>query len=222
MFKTLNMRKCAFAAALLLPLCLAACQKEAPQMEGQTRKEITGHVLGGSDDSPVRIEVFSDLQCSACRGLFIEIIQPLMREYQDKLSVVYYEFPLNIHPYARPAARYAAAANKLGRRKLLSVYEEIFKDQEDWAADGSLENSVSKALSGEDFQRIRQTLRDADSMAEINETIEKEIQLGMSKGVSSTPTLFISHGGREQKIEGRPTYQVMKQFLDPILKRNGE
>jgi len=199
-------------ALLLLPLCLTAC--------GQALKKpsIQGHILSGSEDSRIRIEVFSDLQCPACRNLFIDTLMPLMDAYQDEVSVVYYEFPLAIHKYSRPAARYVTAAAKLGTRQVLSVYEAIFNDQMYWSMDGNLENSVSKALFAEDFQRVTQILQDADSLAEINETIEKELQFGKRKGVNSTPTLFIYQGGREQKVEGKLPYQALKLFLDPAVK----
>ena len=221
MFMTLNMRKFKCAVALLLPLCLAACGKGSTQTGGQAREDIRleGHVLSGSNDSPVRIEVFSDLQCPACRDLFIRIIKPIMNEYQDKVCVVYYEFPLSGHQYARPAARFAAAANKLGHKQVLSVYDSIFNDQGYWSMDGSVEISVEKALSNEDMQRVRQLLRDKSSLAEINETIEREQLFGMHKGVNSTPTVFISNGGREQRVGGSVmTYPVLKQFLDPLVK----
>ena len=214
------MRKAAFFVALLLPLCFAACQKDAPQTNGliQEESQTLGHVLSGSADSSVKIEVFSDLQCSGCREFFLKTILPIMKDYNDRVSVVYYEYPLSFHQYSRPAARYVEAAAKLGQQKALPVYEAIFNDQSYWAADGALEDSVSKALSNEDFQRVVQILRSANSVAEIDETIDRELHLGRLKGVNSTPTVFVSHGGREQKVEGVPNYSVMKQFLDSIVK----
>jgi protein-disulfide isomerase len=166
----------------------------------------------------VRIEVFSNLQCPACRELFIRILKPMMKEYQDKICVTYYEFTLSGYRYAPAAARYVAAANRLGKQQVLAAYDAIFNDQVYWAVDGSLETSVEKALSSEDLQRVQQILRDNALLAEINETIEKENLLGMQKGVNSTPTMIISYGGREEKVVGVPTTQVMKRFLDPILK----
>jgi len=202
----------AFAVVLLLPLYLSACNQawDKPSVQGQ--------VLSGSEASRVRIEVFSDLQCPACRELFTNTLKPLMETYQDEVSVVYYEFPLAMHKYARQAAQYVAAAAKLGQQQVLSVYEAIFNDQRYWAANGNLEDSVSKALYAEDFLKITQIMQDADSMADINETIEKELQFGKRKGVNSTPTMFISHGGREQKVEGNLPYQALKLFLDPAMK----
>ncbi|MDR0311200.1 MAG: DsbA family protein [Acidobacteriota bacterium] len=219
MFRILNTKTIAFVIALLLLSGLTACKKEAPQEQALEETPFTGHILSGSTASPVRIEVFSDMQCPACRELFIGIIRPVIKEYQDKVCVIYHEFPLSGHQYARPAARYVAAAAKLGQRQALSVYEAIFNDQVFWGVDGSLEKSVSKALSGEDFTKAMQILRDANSLAQINETIEKELQLGMRKGVNSTPTMFVSYSGKEEKLDRRPpSFQIMKQFLDPLVK----
>jgi len=214
------MRKITFVTALLLLLCFIACQKKASQTDGlvQGKLPALGHVLSGSATSSVKVEVFSDFECSGCREFFLKTIQPILKEYPDKVCIIYYEFPLSYHKYSRQAARYVAAANKLGLRQALSVYEAIFNDQAHWASDGRLEDSVIKALSGDDFMRIGQILRDASSLAEINETIEKELQMGMRKGVNSTPTIFVSYDGREQKVEGVPNYQVMKQFLDRMVK----
>jgi len=220
MFKTLKMRKVTPAVALLLILGLAACQKEASQTGGLGREEphTMGQLLNGSAASPVKIEVFSDLQCPACRELFIRTLQTVMRDYEDKVSITYYEFPLSGHQYARPAARYVTAAAKLGPQQVLSVYEAIFTDQGNWAMDGSLEDSVSRALSTEDFLRVRQILRDAASLAEIDESIERELQFGMRRGVNSTPTMFISYGGKEEKVSGSLNYQVLKHFLESAMK----
>jgi len=214
------MKKVTFSVALLLLSCFVACKKEASQPDGLLREEsrASGHVLSGSAASPVKIEVFSDLQCSGCREFFLRTIQPILKDYQEKVSVVYHEFPLSFHQYSRPAARYVAAANKLGQRQALSVYEAIFNDQAYWASDGRLEDSVAKALSSEDFMRVGQILRDVNALDEINETIEKELQIGMRKGVNSTPTIFVYYDGKEQKVEGVPNYQVMKQFLDRMVK----
>jgi len=178
--------------------------------------EVSGQILGGSLDAPVRIEVYSDFQCSYCRQLYLETIKPLLQEYasKDKVCVIYHEFPLAMHPYAREAARYSEAAAQLGQQTLLPVYDFLFTDQDKWAKDGSLEATVSKALSAEDFLKLKKLLQDSS----INAAIEKEIRLGLERKVDSTPTLLISYIGRQQKVQGYVTYPVMKQFLDTIVK----
>src|SRR5262245_8840913 len=78
-------------------------------------------VLGGTLDAPIKIEIFSDFQCPSCRALYMDTIKQVLAEYctQGKVCVVYRDFPLQMHQYAREAARYAQAARKLGRRQWL-------------------------------------------------------------------------------------------------------
>jgi protein-disulfide isomerase len=173
-------------------------------------------MLGGSLTSPIRIEVFSDFQCPACRELYLGTIRQVLQDYssKDKVCVIYYEFPLPMHQYAKEAARYSEAAGRLGQQKLLPVYESLFNDQEQWAKDGSIDLAISKALPGEDVQRLKKEMKEPG----INAEIEKQIQLGLKREIQSTPTLFISYPGKQQKVEGVVAYTILKQFIDSIVK----
>lgn len=176
----------------------------------------SGQVLGGSPNSPVRIEVFSDFECPACRELYLATIRQVLQEYssKDKVCVIYHEFPLRSHRYSREAARYSAAAGRLGRQKLIPVIDSLFMEQANWSQDGNIEKTVAKALPREDFLKLKQLMQDPS----INASIEKELELGVQKKVTSTPTIFVYYTGRQQKVEGYVTYPVMKQFIDSILK----
>lgn len=175
-----------------------------------------GQVLGGSLNSPVRIEVFSDFQCPACRELYLGTIRQVLQDYSssNKVCVIYHEFPLSAHRYSHEAARYSTAAGKMGPQKLLPVFDSLFMDQAQWSQDGSLERTISKALPREDFLKLKKLMQDST----INSAIEKEVQLGLQKEVKSTPTMFIQYSGKQQKVEGLVTYVVMKQFIESIIK----
>ena len=167
-------------------------------------------------NSPIKIEVYSDFQCPACRDFYLGTIRQILQEYssRDKVCVIYHEYPLQMHAYAREAARYAEAAYRLGQQKLLQVMDSLYTDQALWSQDGKLEPTVAKALSKDDFQKLKKNMLDPG----INSTIDKEIQLGTLNEVKSTPTIFISYIGRQQKVEGIITYIVLKQFIDSIVK----
>ncbi len=175
-----------------------------------------GQILGGSEDSPIRIEVFSDFQCSACREFYLNTIRRVLQDYssRDKVCVVYHEFPLTMHRYSREAARYAEAAARLGVPKLLMVMDAIFTDQALWSQDGKLDVSVSKALSREDLLKLKKIMQDSS----IDMAVEREIELGNKIEVKSTPTMLISYIGKQNKVEGYVIYPVLKQFIDSIVK----
>ncbi len=182
----------------------------------QAAEEDLGQVLGGAMDAPIKLEVFSDFQCPACRQLYLGTIRPVLQDYasKGKVCVIYHEFPLAMHPYARDAARYSEAAHRLGQMKWLPVVDALFESQPAWSVDGKVESAVSRAMSPEDFQKVKNLVLDPS----INETLNREIALGQKREVKSTPTMFVHYIGREQKVEGGIPYPVLKQFFDQIVR----
>jgi protein-disulfide isomerase len=178
-------------------------------------EDAPGRMLGGSENSPIRIDVFSDFQCSACREFYLSTVRKVLKEYssKDKVCVVYHEFPLSYHPYALEAARYCEAAWRMGVQKLLPVMESLYVDQANWVQDGTLEDSVARALSSEDFLKLKEIMKDPG----IDEAIEKEVQLGAKEKIAATPTLIISYTGKKKRVEGLVTYLVMKTFIEDVL-----
>jgi protein-disulfide isomerase len=182
----------------------------------QASEDAPGQILGGSMASPIRIEVFSDFQCSACREFYLRTIRQVLQEYsgKDKVCIVYHEFPLTTHRHSFQAAQYVEAAASLGTPKLLQVMDSLFMDQAQWSQDGNLEASISKVLSREELLKVKKIMQNPS----IKQTIEKEVQLGTMLKIKSTPTMIISYTGKQQRVEGLVTYLVLKQFIDSIIK----
>jgi protein-disulfide isomerase len=178
----------------------------------QPAEQGAGKILGGSLDAPIRIEVFSDFECPGCRELYLDVMRRVVAEYsrQNKVCLIYHEFPLRTHQHSLEAARYAEAASRFGRDKLLGVYDALFMDQAKWSQDGKIEASVAKALSRAELQELKKIMRDPG----IKAAIDQDIRLGVQKQVTQTPTFFIYAARREQKVEGRLSYISLKQFID--------
>ncbi|MDR0311198.1 MAG: DsbA family protein [Acidobacteriota bacterium] len=181
--------------AIFFVLCLAVCAPPVGAADGEA-----GMIISGSDKSPVKLEVFSDFECPGCRGFFLNTIQPILKNYKDRVCVVYYEFPLeNMHPYARSVSRYVSAAARLGdQKKLLALFEALFSDQQKWVRDGNFEASVSRALSPEDFQKVKSFL-ETDPEG-IERDIDRDIAVGMSRKINATPTIFLNHAGKQERV----------------------
>jgi protein-disulfide isomerase len=176
----------------------------------------TEQILGGRPDSPVRIEVFSDFQCPACRSFYLDTIRQVLREYaaEDKVCVIYHEFPLKMHQFSRLAARYSLAAQRLGQRQWRAVMEALYTNQSVWSLDGSVDTVVAKVLDLEDLKKVRKLVEDAT----INDAINRDLSLGTQKEVQYTPTMFLCAGKNEQKVVGGLEYSLLKQYIDRILK----
>ena len=66
----------------------------------------------------------------------------------------------------------------------------------------------------EDLLKIKKVMKNPS----LNQAIDRGIQLGIKYKVTSTPTMFISYSGKQQRVEGIVTYLVLKQFIDSIIK----
>jgi protein-disulfide isomerase len=196
---------------VLLSLCALIGLSRA-----QTPAENGAQCLGGQLDAPIRVEVFSDFQCPSCRNLYLETMRLVLKDYCsiDKVCLIYHEFPLAMHTYAREAARYSQAAQKLGRTQYVAVVEALYTDQAQWSQNGKFEATLSKALSAVDLAKLKKLLQDPA----INEAIDREVMLGQMRKVESTPTFFVSAIGKEQRVVGGVPYQVLKDFFDRIVK----
>jgi protein-disulfide isomerase len=180
--------------------------------------ETGGNRLGGSLNSPIRMEIYSDFQCPHCRLLYMDVIRQVLQEYssKDKVCVIYHEFPLPSHRYAREAARYSIAASRLGLSTFQTVFDALYKNQDQWSLDGKLEASLAKTLPRDTLQKIKKIMQDPS----VNQVIENEYQQGIKNGIDSTPTMFIYYSGKHQRVDFRQgpiTWFVMKQFIDSIL-----
>ena len=195
------------ACLLLLVMWVPAGIAQAPQDDAPC--------VGGKPGAPVKIEVFSDYQCPACRIFYLETMRHVLSDYADagKVCVVYHEFPLSMHPHAPQAARYGHAAMKLGVRQWFQVTDALFQAQDQWAASGQLEPVVAAALSKEDMERVRKLAQDPA----LNDAIRQDIELGRKLEVNSTPTFFLTAKGKTEKVASVVQYPILKRYLDYLL-----
>ena len=187
---------------------------QAPDKSTQTNP--ADDYLMGGPDSPVRIELYSDFQCPSCRVFYLDTITRLLSEYAAgrKVAFVFRDFPLSGHTLARAAARCALAARSLGHDPWLKVIEYLYTCQAEWAYDGKFEPVLARILSARDMEKVREEWKNPA----IEQTIERTVALGNSKNVASTPTYFVTMGGKEQRVTNVLTFPLLKEFIEPYLK----
>lgn len=173
--------------------------------------------IGTNPNAPVLLEVFSDHQCPACRRFYLDVTRPLLADYamKGKVCVVYHEFPLQQHQYAREAARYtrAAIAAGLSQQDWVRLSDALYYYQAQWSADGNVEAVVANALADDKMARLRKELDDPG----IETAIDDELQLGRKAGVRSTPTVLITANGRTESIPAGVQYPILQRYIDNLL-----
>lgn len=169
--------------------------------------------IEGVSTAPLRVEVFSDFQCPACKALHDTILKSVITDYvkTGKASLVHHEYPLPMHQYSRLAAMYALAAAKLN--KYDAVADALFAQQSSWAVNGKLEEAVAKALSAAEMQKVKALAKDPATAAEVDRDIAQARQLGVTR----TPTVYVTSKGRQYPIPPGTSYPILKRFFDELL-----
>ncbi len=178
--------------------------------------ELTALKSLGSKSAPITIEVFSDFQCPACKRNYEDTLRPVIENYvaTGKVYLVHHDFPLPVHPHSREAARWVNAAAQVG--KFEKVEAALYAQQEIWAANGKIEAVVAAVLTPAEMKKVRQLIE----RGQLDVVIDRDVALGQSRRVASTPTLFVIKGGDTVPLPpGGVTYALLKQYLDYLLRQ---
>lgn len=188
------------AALLMASAPFASAQKAS----GKTR---------GIPMAAVKLEIFSDFQCPACKQLHEGTLHQVEAEYADKgkLLIVHRDYPLPMHAHSRPAAYLACAASRMGRYD--AVADALFKNQETWAKTGNLDAFVSPLFSPADFQKLKALAASPEVLAEV----EADMKRGMEIKLNQTPTMLFSHKGKTYPVTGVVSFTVVSKFVDQLL-----
>jgi len=160
----------------------------APPKISKTETETGGQVVHslGPDNAAVTLEEFGDYQCPPC-GHLSEPISKLQK--QHNLRVIYRNFPLPAHRWAKDAAYAAEAAGRQG--KFWQMHDLLYREQEVWSQSMDA-RALFQAYAGMlqlDISRFRQDMDDP----EIQRQVELDQRRGALIGVKTTPTIFLNN-----------------------------
>jgi protein-disulfide isomerase len=195
------MKLFALALTALLP-CLAASSDADP-----------GKSLG-SPGAPIRIEVFSDFECPACKALHEQILPLVFKDYviPGKVYVVSREYPLAMHQFSREAANYATAAARLG--KYQDVADALFKNQPVWEVSGKVWDTVASVLTPAEAKKVQSLAKDPSVLSEV----QRDVDAGKAAGINQTPTMIVTRGANRFPLAGAVNYNLLRSLLDGLLK----
>jgi len=124
----------------------------------------------------------------------LPLLEQVLKKYPDKVKLVFKNFPLRNHKFARKAAAAALAANRQG--KFLEFQARLFKNFNRLSDKKIQEFARELSLNEEEFQKDMKA-------SKILAMISEDIQDGERAGVRGTPTIFINGRLlRQRSVEG--------------------
>jgi len=172
----------------------------------------------GNPSAPITMEVFGDFQCPACRGFFETTVKQVIDDYviSGKVYLIHRDFPLEMHPYARQAARLANAATEFG--KFEAIERALYDHQEEWSTKGNIDEVIAASFPPAEFKKFQ--AYESQHMSEINASIERERAMGAQRNVNRTPTVYITaHGKSEALPGGGVDYKLLKSYFDYLMRQ---
>lgn len=194
---------------LLLPLLFAATALFAMDTADRTV---------GSPNAPVTLDVYSDFQCPHCARLHFGALKQALGDCvaSGKVRIVYHDYILPQHPFARKAALYADAAARIGRYE--RICDALFRMQEQWGVTGDVDGTVAKELTASEMAKVRKILADPKTLAELNAEIDSDMKAASAIPLTETPTMLLLGKGKRYPITGDVRYDLLRQFIDTIVK----
>lgn len=161
----------------------------------------------GKVDAPVQIVTFSDFQCPYCSKV-LPTLKQIEETYGEKVSVVFRDFPLPMHPDAPRAGEAAQCANDQG--KFWEMHDKLFQNQQALKDDDLKKYGAELGL---DTAKYEECLTTNKYKAEV----DADKGAGEAVGVSGTPAFFVN--GRF--LNGALPFEQFKEAIDAELKVKG-
>ncbi len=185
--------------------------------------DVRGRPVRGAKQSKVVLVAYDDLQCPFCTMMHQILFPELLKEYGDRVTFVYKDFPIPSHPWANHAAVDANCLAAQNEDAYWNFVDSVHASQREINGKATqelrlaeldriaMQEGTDHKLDAASLQACVKTQNDAAIKASVHE--------GESLGVDSTPTLFING---EEMSGGVAPLPRLRAALDKALKNTGQ
>jgi protein-disulfide isomerase len=194
-----------------------------PFTELMSKIDVTGRPSRGAKSAKVVAVNYDDFECPYCSRMHAELFPEILKEYGDRVTFIYKDYPLSeIHPWAIHAA---VDANCLATQNADAYWDfadyihankrEVDNEKTSPARFDAIDKiallqgqkhnldmgKLQACVKAQDEDSVRASMKEADDL-----------------GVNATPTLFING----QKIDGAVPVSEIRAALDQALRDAGQ
>lgn len=169
----------------------------------------------GSKNAPLLLDLYTDFQCPFCKRFHDQTLPDVIANYgnKGKAQMIFRDFPMPGHKYARDAARWANAAVRV--HKYREVGDALFRTQEQWGESGDIRSAVATALTPAELKTVEALVKDSS----FEDGVASDIRMGTAAGIRSMPTTIVTHKLQTYPFAGAVSYSIFHQALDDIAKK---
>ena len=194
-----------------------------PFAELMSKIDLSGRPSRGAKSAKVLVVNYDDFECPFCSRMHQTLFPEIFKEYGDRITFVYKDYPLvEIHPWATHAA---VDANCLAAQNA-----DAYWDFADYVHANKREVDAEKTPGArlevlDKMAMLQGQKHNVDGMkllscvkAQNEDAVKASMKEADGLGVNATPTLFING----QKIDGAVPASEVRAALDAALKEAGQ
>jgi protein-disulfide isomerase len=163
----------------------------------------------GAAKAKVVIQEFSDFQCPFCSRVNPTVAQ-VIKEYGDKVQIVWRDYPLPFHKDAQPAAQAAREVFAQKGDKAFWAYHDLLFANQKTLSKENLEK-FAEQVGGIDMKAFKAALDSGKHKAAVDADMAAVAKAGARIG---TPSFFING----KLIQGAQPFAAFKVVIDEALK----
>ncbi len=184
--------------------------------------DVRGRPVRGAKQSKVVLVAYDDLQCPFCTMMHQILFPELLKEYGDRVTFVYKDFPLPNHAWANHAAVDANCLAAQNEDAYWNFVDSVHASQREINGKATQELRLAEldriAMQEGSDHKLDATSLQACVKTQNDAAIKASVHEGESIGVDSTPTLFING---EEMSGGVAPLPRLRAALDRALKNTG-
>lgn len=193
-----------------------------PYAEVMKKIDLAGRPLRGNKDAKVVVVNYDDFQCPFCSRMHQTLFPEILKEYGDRIAIVYKDYPLTeIHHWATHAAINANCLAAQSSEAYWDFADYIHANQRDVNSEKGLDGQFAALDRIATAQGQKNNLDNARLQACIKAQDDTAIKASMKEGdgvgVNATPTVFING----QEMDGAVPISELRAALDRALQQAG-
>jgi protein-disulfide isomerase len=182
-----------------------------------SKEGVASYKVSGSPSAPMTIELYTDIECPACRHFFLDVLPELTKDFiaTGKVRLIHRDFRIvSAHPYTKVATRYLNAAGEIGKYDI--VLQQMFQTQPEWAQNGNVDAAVAKVLTPAEMEKVRALVKNDTHLDD--SVVRDEAMANSLDHLGETPYMaIVVNGKREAFPPGQMSYSILKQYLNQKL-----
>jgi protein-disulfide isomerase len=189
-----------------------------PFAETMSKIDTSGRPTRGAKASKVVVVSFDDFECPFCSRMHQTLFPQIFKDYGDRVTFVYKDYPMEMHPWAMHAAVDANCLAAQSGDAYWDFADYVHAKQHEVSNEktpGARLEALDKLtmLQGQkhnlDVVKLQSCIKAQDETA-----VKASVKEGDGIGVDATPTLFVNG----EKIDGAVPIGDVRAALDRALK----